>query len=104
MISVIWNVRTMPFATRSTTVCRVMSSPSKITLPAVGGKKPLMRLKKVVLPAPFGPITARISPARISNETPSTAFRLPKWRDTFSIRRNGRSRGRVRRRRHYVIA
>src|SRR6185437_14764790 len=78
----------MPFATRPTIVWRVMFSPSNVTLPAVGGKKPLMRLKKVVLPAPFGPITARSSPAFMSNVTPSTAFNVPKWRDTLSIRKN----------------
>ena len=50
----------------------------------VGGKKPLIRLKKVVLPAPFGPITARSSPGSTVIDTSSTATRLPKRRDTFS--------------------
>ena len=31
-------------------------------VPEVGGKNPLIRLKKVVLPAPFGPMIARNSP------------------------------------------
>jgi hypothetical protein len=31
----------------------------------------------VVLPAPFGPINPKISPACTSNETPSTAIVLP---------------------------
>jgi hypothetical protein len=66
-----------------------MSSPSKITRPWLGGKSPLIRLKKVVLPAPFGPITARSSPAAMSNDTSSTALSVPKWRETFSMRRNG---------------
>ena len=39
-----------------------MSCPSNMMVPAVGGKKPLIRLKKVVLPAPFGPMMARSSP------------------------------------------
>ena len=30
--------------------------------PEVGGKNPLIRLKNVVLPAPFGPMIAHISP------------------------------------------
>src|SRR3954449_13607913 len=38
-----------------------------------------------VLPAPFGPMMARISPLRISNETPVIAFTPPKESDTFSM-------------------
>src|SRR5579885_1058784 len=37
-----------------------------------------------VLPAPFGPMIARISPLRISNETSLTALTPPKDSDTFS--------------------
>jgi hypothetical protein len=40
----------------------VMSRPSNAMVPDVGGKKPLIRLKNVVLPAPFGPMIARSSP------------------------------------------
>ena len=76
-----------------------MVSPSNTTSPEVGGNKPLIRLKNVVLPAPFGPITARSSPARISNETPSTAFSVPKWRETLRICRNGAAADRRRGRR-----
>src|SRR5215468_1245741 len=43
-----------------------------------------MMLSIEVLPAPFGPIMARISPLRISNETPATALTPPKASDTFS--------------------
>ena len=39
---------------------------------------PVKRLKIVLLPAPFGPISARISPARTSKETFCTAARPPK--------------------------
>ena len=39
-----------------------MSRPSKVMVPEVGGKNPLIRLKKVVLPAPFGPMIAHSSP------------------------------------------
>jgi hypothetical protein len=35
-------------------------------------------LMVVVLPAPFGPSRPYVSPARISNPTPSTAWRVPK--------------------------
>src|SRR5215467_2452253 len=43
-----------------------------------------MMLSSEVLPAPFGPIMARISPLRISNETPATALTPPKASDTSS--------------------
>src|ERR1700709_1177218 len=44
-----------------------------------------MALKQVVLPAPLGPISPRISPWRISNETPSRATTPPKRRVTSRI-------------------
>jgi len=37
-----------------------MSSLAKTTDPLVGDRKPLKRLKQVVLPAPFGPISPTI--------------------------------------------
>src|SRR5262249_19881596 len=43
-----------------------------------------MTLGSEVLPAPFGPIMARISPLRTSKETPATALTPPKASDTFS--------------------
>src|ERR1700730_3307435 len=55
-----------------------MSRPSNQIEPADGRKKPLIMLKKVVLPAPFGPITARSSPFGTLSETSRTATRLPK--------------------------
>ena len=58
-ISVIWKVRAMPMATRSVTGSLVTISPSKTISPLVGGKKPEIMLKNVVLPAPFGPMMAR---------------------------------------------
>ncbi|MGY4289954.1 hypothetical protein ACVWXO_009220 [Bradyrhizobium sp. LM2.7] len=33
--------------------------------------------KQVLFPAPFGPISAKISPARSENETPRTAWMPP---------------------------
>ena len=39
-----------------------MSSPSSSTSPASGGNAPLIRLKNVLLPAPFGPIIAESEP------------------------------------------
>jgi hypothetical protein len=40
-----------------------MSCPNSSTRPELGGKSPQIRLNSVVLPAPFGPSTARRSPA-----------------------------------------
>ena len=39
-----------------------MRSPQKEIVPASGANDPAIMLNKVVLPAPFGPITAKISP------------------------------------------
>src|ERR1700756_3469402 len=46
--------------------------------PELGRWVPLIRLKKVVLPAPFGPMIALILPASICVLTSSTATRPPK--------------------------
>ena len=46
---------------------------SKVTVPLVGLYKPVKTLKKVVFPAPFGPIKETTPPVGISNETSSTA-------------------------------
>src|SRR5579864_2281538 len=58
-----------------------MSAPRNRTRPAVGARNPVTRLKSVVLPAPFGPISPTISPSRTVNETPSTARSPPNVRD-----------------------
>ena len=41
-----------------------MSRPAKRMLPASGSSRPQSRLTKVVLPAPFGPISAWMPPSR----------------------------------------
>ena len=46
-----------------------MASPLKRMVPAVGGRKPLRRLKQVVFPAPFGPMRPTISPASTVRST-----------------------------------
>src|SRR3982751_5949932 len=43
-----------------------MSCPSAITVPELGVTMPQTMLMRVVLPAPFGPSSAKISPFRIS--------------------------------------
>src|SRR6266851_1893464 len=55
----------------------VMSTPLNRIVPEVGLSMPLMQLTKVVLPAPLGPITPRISPRRISRSTPWRAAPPP---------------------------
>src|ERR1700691_4304552 len=74
----------MPSATRSAAESPVTSLPSNTMRPRVGAKKPLIMLKNVVLPAPFGPMIARSSPSATLSDTWSTATRLPKFLVTFS--------------------
>src|SRR3984893_11391553 len=52
--------------------------------PAVGRWKPVMIENSVVLPAPFGPISAVMRPVSAVNETWSSARRPPKRFDTRS--------------------
>src|SRR6188508_3737335 len=74
---VIWNVRTMPAAQIRCGARPVMSRPSSTMRPASGLWKPAMAANSVVLPAPLGPISPTISPARTSSDAWSTAFRPP---------------------------
>src|SRR5580704_2491867 len=62
---------------------RVTSSPSKTMRPAVGKVSPARQLKKVDLPAPFGPIRPMISPSSTVRSAPDTARKLPNAFDTF---------------------
>src|SRR5438552_591391 len=55
-----------------------MSWPSNSTLPEVETKSPVRQLKKVDLPAPFGPIKPRMSPGSSVTLAASTALKLPK--------------------------
>src|SRR6185503_17740040 len=52
--------------------------------PSLGGRKPEMIENKVVLPAPFGPISAVMRPGKAVNEALFTASRPPKRLETFS--------------------
>ena len=49
--------------------------PANVTVPEVAGSAPVIRLKLVLLPAPFGPISAVMVPAFTSKDTLSTATR-----------------------------
>src|SRR5215210_7475515 len=55
--------------------------PASRALPDVGLRRPASKRRSVVLPAPFGPNTARQSPGPSENETPATAFLDPKARE-----------------------
>src|ERR1700733_3617630 len=85
-----WNVRASPSCARPSGLMSVMSWPSNSTLPEVTCKSPVRQLKKVDLPAPFGPIRPRISPCSSVTEARSTALKLPK---AFVTSRASRSMG-----------
>lgn len=53
---VIWKERPIPSRVRACGERRVMSRPLNRMLPRVGFSCPLSRLKKVVFPAPLGPM------------------------------------------------
>src|SRR3569833_3649936 len=55
-----------------------MSLPSRAIVPAVGARKPDSMLKKVVLPAPFGPMTAKRLPSGTSRSISLLATRPSK--------------------------
>src|SRR3954452_1428309 len=79
-----WKVRPMPSRACSSGVARVTSTPSNMMRPVVGSASPARQLKKVDLPAPFGPIRPMISPSSMERSAPATARRLPKVFETFS--------------------
>src|SRR5438477_12353963 len=85
---VIWKERASPLRARRGAGSRVMSSPPKTMRPPSGRRLPASCPMKVVLPAPFGPMMACVSPSRTSKSMPSVARSAPKlfvnWR-TSSI-------------------
>ena len=85
----IWWVRTMPARTSLCAGRPDTLNPRMRTSPEVGGIDPAMRLKSVVFPAPFGPMTPRISPCRSSRSTWSTALRPPKLFEIARVARRG---------------
>src|SRR5437660_888557 len=54
-----------------------MSAPANEIVPKSGIRNPEIRLNKVVLPAPLGPINAVIRPSRAASQTSATAARPP---------------------------
>src|SRR5712692_526034 len=75
---VIWNERANPLCERAAAESAVMSSPAKRTRPRSGRRLPASWLISVVLPAPFGPMMAWVSPSRTSRLTSSLASSAPK--------------------------
>ena len=73
-----WNVRAMPRWQRAAAGIWVTSSPLNQIDPCVGGSTPAIRLNKVDLPAPFGPIRPTISPRPTEIDTSLLAIRPPK--------------------------
>src|SRR5205085_784705 len=79
----------MPFCEIRLGGSPAMFSPLNRMRPAVGRSTPVRQLNKVLLPAPFGPMTARISPGSTSNETLLSAVKPPKRSVSPSVRRIG---------------
>src|SRR5207245_1591804 len=67
-----------------------ISRPSSRMLPASGTMSPVIRLKRVVLPEPFGPITLTSSPAWTVSVMSSAAATPPKLLRKPSISSSGR--------------
>ena len=75
---IFWNVRAMPI---STVLCGLMPTtdiPSNTISPELTGNTPVIKLKSVVLPAPFGPITPNTSPCLTPKDMPVRAATPPK--------------------------
>ena len=79
-----WNVRPRPSLTRLCTGIDVMSFVPSITRPEVGLRTPVITLKRVVFPAPFGPINEVIPPETASSPT-SLRTVLPPKRTVTSV-------------------
>src|SRR5262245_12203397 len=71
--------------------------------PALGGRKPETTANSVVLPAPFGPISAVMRPASAANDALSTASSPPKRFDTFSTRSSASAMTGLRRHRAHAL-
>src|SRR5262245_66649519 len=84
-----WNVRAMPRRASRCGGSPVISAPSKIMRPPLGGAKPATIENSVVLPAPFGPISAVMRPAGARNDVRSRASKPPNRFDTCSTRNSG---------------
>src|SRR6478672_1821694 len=68
----------MPFCEMRSGGSPAMSSPLNRTRPEEGRSTPVTQLKKVLLPAPFGPMIARTCPRSTATFTLSSAVSPPK--------------------------
>src|SRR5580765_3393390 len=75
---VIWKERARPRRARREAGSSVTSSPAKRIVPASGRRSPASWPMSVVLPAPFGPMMACVSPSSTFSVTPSVASSAPK--------------------------
>src|SRR5262245_31639319 len=85
----IWNVRASPRRTRSCGPSAVMSSPARKICPALGATMPVIRLMSVVLPAPFGPISATRAPTGSSISIPRRTGSEPNAFDRLRVANAG---------------
>ena len=74
---VIWKLRARPRRLISYGSRPSMRWPLSRISPLVGPKRPLMRLKSVDLPAPFGPMMATRSPGATARSQPRMISVLP---------------------------
>src|SRR6266480_4326343 len=79
----------MPFCEMRLGDNPAMPSPLRRMRPEVGRMTPVRQLKNVLLPAPLGPMMARISPRLTSKSTELSAVRPPNRTVSASVRRIG---------------
>src|SRR5439155_5616333 len=84
-----WNVRPSPAWARRWGGAAVTSRPASVTVPDVGRSRPDKRLNSDVLPAPFGPMIPRNSPAFTSRLTSATMVAPPMSSPRFCVVRIG---------------
>ena len=85
----IWKVRPSPRRMRAWAGRPSIACPARVIRPEVGRWLPARRSNIVVLPAPFGPTSATISPACTAKLTPSTAACPPNRLTTLVAPRSG---------------
>ena len=89
-----WKVRAIPRRHTASAVNPPIGSPAKTIVPSSGAVAPAIMLNSVVLPAPFGPITANSAPSATSKLTPSTATK-PRKRLLTAVSESSAVIGRV---------
>ena len=84
-----WKVLAMPSLVIRSGGNPLIRLPSNTTSPSLGAYRPVMQLKKVVLPAPLGPMSPTICPGPTDMSTSRTATSPPKRRVTLRASRIG---------------